>query len=174
MKIINNTAKASLDNIVLFPFDDFAIPFQRGVQLNLSGFQGGTSKIVLAPGEADSYDSVQVAYYGTVKRIGDESWMWYLAQGPVEYEDEDLPWFQRVCLAKSKDGYHWEKPNLGLVEYNGSKNNNLVDMGDGIGHIAACVVFHEPDDPDATRRFKMAFADRRYRSLLQLRSVRMA
>lgn len=35
MKIVNNTAVTSLDSIVLFPFDDYPIPFQRGVQLNL-------------------------------------------------------------------------------------------------------------------------------------------
>ena len=78
------------------------------------------ARIVLAPGEADGHDSEHVAYYGTVKRVGDELWMWYLGQGPVEYEDENHPWFQRVCLARSKDGYNWERPNLGLVEYNGT------------------------------------------------------
>jgi hypothetical protein len=29
-----------------------------------------------------------------------------------------------MCYAVSEDGLHWEKPNLGLVEYNGSKENN--------------------------------------------------
>ena len=49
-----------------------------------------------------------------------------------------------------------------MVEYQGSRDNNLVDMGE-VGHIAACVVFHDPDDNDPARRFKMAFEDRRYR-----------
>ena len=168
MKIVNNTAMTSLDKIVLFPFDDYAIPFQRGVQLNLRGYQGGggRTRIVLEPGAAGSHDSEHVTYYGTVKRVADELWMWYLGQGPVECGDHKDPWFQRVCLAKSKNGYNWERPNLGLVEYNGNKKNNLVDMGAGIGHVAACVVFHEPDDPNPDRRFKMAFADRRYRNQL--------
>ena len=30
------------------------------------------------------------------------------------------------CLATSKDGVHWEKPVLGLVEYEGSKENNII------------------------------------------------
>jgi len=31
-----------------------------------------------------------------------------------------------VCYATSKDGIHWDKPELGLIEYNGSKKNNIV------------------------------------------------
>ena len=31
-----------------------------------------------------------------------------------------------LCYAASKDGISWEKPNLGLVEYENSKENNLV------------------------------------------------
>ena len=30
------------------------------------------------------------------------------------------------CLAISKDGLHWTKPKLGLVERDGSKDNNIV------------------------------------------------
>ena len=30
-----------------------------------------------------------------------------------------------TCYAKSSDGINWEKPKLGLVEYRGTKNNNL-------------------------------------------------
>lgn len=40
MKITNIHVAASLDEITLFPFDDYAIPFQRGVELNPRGFQG--------------------------------------------------------------------------------------------------------------------------------------
>jgi hypothetical protein len=36
-----------------------------------------------------------------------------------------------TCYAESKDGIHWTKPNLGLFEFNGSKENNIV--WDGIG-----------------------------------------
>ena len=32
-----------------------------------------------------------------------------------------------VCLAVSADGVHcWEKPDLGLVEFRGSKRNNIL------------------------------------------------
>ena len=31
-----------------------------------------------------------------------------------------------TCYAESKDGIRWTKPNLGLVEFNGSKANNII------------------------------------------------
>lgn len=157
MKIQSSASARSLDEIALFPFDDGAIPLQRGVQLHLNGHRAtcGRTRIVLAPGPEGAPDSEHVAYYGTVIRIGDLLWMWYLGQGAEQ------TWFQRVHLAFSRDGYKWDKPNLGLVKYKGSRDNNLVDMGDA-GHIAACVVFHDPADPDESRRFKMAFEDQRY------------
>jgi hypothetical protein len=31
-----------------------------------------------------------------------------------------------ACYAESKDGIHWIRPKLGLFEFNGSKNNNIV------------------------------------------------
>lgn len=32
----------------------------------------------------------------------------------------------RVCYAESSDGIHWTKPNLGLREFEGSKENNII------------------------------------------------
>ena len=32
----------------------------------------------------------------------------------------------KVCYAESKDGIHWVKPKLGLREFNGSKENNII------------------------------------------------
>ena len=31
-----------------------------------------------------------------------------------------------ICYATSEDGINWKKSNLGLVKYNGNKNNNIV------------------------------------------------
>lgn len=55
-----------------------------------------------------------------------------------------------ICYATSKDGIHWQKPNLGLVEFDGSTANNLV-YGDPHG----AGIFKDLIDPDASRRYKM-------------------
>ena len=36
-----------------------------------------------------------------------------------------------TCYAESKDGITWTKPNLGLFEFDGSKENNIVWNGIG-------------------------------------------
>ena len=43
----------------------------------------------------------------------------------------DTPRRQVICYAESKDGLTWTKPSLGLVDFNGSKDNNI--MWDGVG-----------------------------------------
>ena len=160
MRIDNGGPSQSLDSIVLFPFDDNSIPFQHGVKLQLVGKQNNHGdKPAVELGSEGAHDSQWIAFYGTVLNVDDELWMYYLGQGP---DDE---WHQRVCLAKSTDGKTWEKPDLGLVEYHGNKNNNLVDMG-GDKHVQSCVIFYEPDDPDADKRFKMVHQTRKYGSRL--------
>ncbi len=163
MIIKNGGLSVSRNEAVLFPFDDYSIPFQHGVRLQLIGYKPGIgkTKIVLRPGAAGAPDDKLVAYYGTVQKMGDELWMWYLGQG-----GQDKEWHQRLCLAKSKDGYHWEKPNVGLVKYAGSTNNNLIDLMGGKHHVQAFVVFYDPSDPDPRRKFKIAFESRKYRNKL--------
>ena len=42
----------------------------------------------------------------------------------------------RQCLAVSKDGLYWTKPSLGLMEWNGSKDNNIVaSSGNFLYHV---------------------------------------
>jgi hypothetical protein len=55
-----------------------------------------------------------------------------------------------VCYAESRDGLTWEKPLLGLVEFQGSKANNLVLRGP---HGAG--VFRDLRETDPARRYKM-------------------
>ena len=35
-----------------------------------------------------------------------------------------------VCLAESRDGIHWVRPELGMVEFQGSKKNNIILSGE--------------------------------------------
>ena len=48
---------------------------------------------------------------------------------------------------ESKDGLFWTRPNLGQVEYRGSRDNNYP-IGSGLYAV------YDPTDPDPTRRFK--------------------
>ncbi len=53
-----------------------------------------------------------------------------------------------VCLATSTDGEHWHRPNLGVVQFNGSTQNNIVMSG-----VGETVVFLDPHGTPA-QRFK--------------------
>ena len=54
--------------------------------------------------------------YGTVMWDGGKLRMWYHAWTNGAYFNP---------YAESEDGIHWTKPNLGIIEFNGSKENNL-------------------------------------------------
>jgi hypothetical protein len=56
-----------------------------------------------------------------------------------------------LCYAESTDGLRWTKPALGLVEVNGSRDNNVI-YGD---NAVDATVMLDPHDPDPSRRFKM-------------------
>jgi hypothetical protein len=86
--------------------------------------------------------------------------MWYLGAGR-RFEDGQL----RPLYAESRDGLHWERPALGLVDYAGDSANNLLDFG-GDYPMAALPVIVDPDDPDPSRRYKCAFESGRFGNCL--------
>jgi len=68
----------------------------------------------------------------------------------VRYHDDQRE--MGVCYAVSRDGLKWEKPELGLVEFEGSKANNLVARKT---HGAG--VFQDPHEANQDRRYKMFY-----------------
>jgi len=56
--------------------------------------------------------------------------MWYQgAHWQLDPADPKKTHPYHICYAESPDGIHWTKPNLGLVEVDGSTNNNIVVTG---------------------------------------------
>ena len=53
-----------------------------------------------------------------------------------------------TCYAESDDGFNWERPELGLVEYEGSTRNNIIARG-GAYHLQS--IFVDPSAPPAER-----------------------
>lgn len=149
---------------VFFPFDTYNVPLHAGLAVKLVSARKHPVP-VLRRGKEGSVDSVQVGYYGSVMKIDGKYHMWYLGGG-----SSDTSWIknfpgwhmEHVCYATSVDGITWEKPELGIVEYDGRKNNNLVDLGGIRDRVDAIVVIHEPEDPDPGRRFKMLFESHKY------------
>jgi hypothetical protein len=89
----------------------------------------------------------------TVMRIDGQWRMWYDAFDHT-YRDDNDAYF---CYATSSDGVHWERPNLGLVEYGGNKNNNILIDGSKAGGMTGATVFLDEKAP-AGERYKKVFA----------------
>ena len=88
------------------------------------------------------------AYY-TIFRDGDLFRMYYRAShwdtGSKKETHREL-----TCYAESRDGIHWVKPKLGLFEFNGSRENNIVL--DGLGtHCFVAFKDGNPDSPPEAR-----------------------
>ena len=150
---------AKFSESVLFPFDDYGIPFSKGLILTLApGHKSSHSPSlgvdpehpgtpVMPIGQKGDPDFPRAYFCGTILLVDGEYRMWYSGfDGKA----------RQVCYAVSKNGTEWTKPKLGLVDYNGSKENNLVCIDDSQpmkGMIN--LVLHDPEDPDPERRFKM-------------------
>jgi hypothetical protein len=62
-----------------------------------------------------------------------------------------------ICCAESGDGIHWEKPELGIVEFDGSKANNIVWKGRG-SHGFTPFIDTRPDCPSDERYKALGFS----------------
>ena len=68
------------------------------------------------------------AYY-TVFRDGEKFRMYY--RGSHVDEKTKATHRELACYAESPDGIHWTKPDLGIIEFEGSKHNNIIWDGEG-------------------------------------------
>lgn len=62
-----------------------------------------------------------------------------------------------ICYATSKDGIAWQKPELGVIDFNGSKKNNIVMRRDEAGDPGEAGVIKDLRETDPLRRYKMFF-----------------
>lgn len=58
----------------------------------------------------------------------------------------------KICEAFSSDGVHWTKPNLGLVSFEGSTDNNIIPPEKHRDYF-----FQDMHDPDPDKRYKGHF-----------------
>ena len=114
----------------------------------------------------------RVELYGTVLRdpASGHFRMWYTGLGgmgvaqmgaentskwaALGFDPQNL--LYSTCFATSEDGIFWERPNLGLVAYEGSKDTNIVLLNAAGGNVIC-----DPHDPDPDRRYKSLFYESR-------------
>jgi len=79
------------------------------------------------------WEGTNLAFYGTVLRIG-EAWRMYYTTSCPDFR-------AAMCVADSDDGFHWTRPELGIHEFRGSKKNNIV-----IPNCRCVSVYYDPED----------------------------
>ena len=75
----------------------------------------------------------------------------YWAFPPFDEDRGFYPW--TTCLAVSDDGFNWEKPIVGLFEFEGSTENNMLQPT-GLATDLLYNVLYDAHDPDPQRRWK--------------------
>ena len=119
-------------------FDDALVDDKRGFTLTMNPAIRTESPVVVAD---KPWETGGVHLGSIVSGEKSEHEMWYHSGDP----DGDG---SVLCYATSADGIAWEKPELGLFEFEGSKQNNIVARGLLAG------VFADPHD-SPERRYKL-------------------
>ncbi|MEO6436578.1 MAG: hypothetical protein ABIP55_12575 [Tepidisphaeraceae bacterium] len=97
------------------------------------------------------WEDFRLTSYFTVVQDGDLARMYYSCFAVDQWNNKDDPWNNHafLCYAESKDGLNWIKPDLGIVEYGGSKKNNIV-----LKSVVDGTVFIDPT-ASPERRYKL-------------------
>jgi hypothetical protein len=77
------------------------------------------------------WERKMISLFLTVREDQGKLRLWYICR-----DADNRP---NLAYAESQDGVTWQKPNLGIVDYHGSKDNNLVGVSELEG-----VVFRDP------------------------------
>ncbi|MEF8901051.1 MAG: hypothetical protein V5A25_07505, partial [Halovenus sp.] len=94
------------------------------------------------PWEGGGSSYITVFWDGEISRYR----MYYRGAGIPPYGSFN----ERTCYAESEDGVNWEKPSLDLVEFNGSRDNNIILDKDPDSHNFQPFKDPNPDaDPEA-------------------------
>lgn len=99
------------------------------------------------------WESSVVYMYGSV--LYDEAEkrfrMWYHQTIEGGYGDN---YHAGLLYATSEDGIRWEKPELGIVELDGSTSNNAIQRDHCTDWQFVQNIVYAPDEPDPQRRYK--------------------
>lgn len=102
--------------------------------------------------------------YSSLFHDGDRFRMYYTGNHYVNRKGRiEEPHGRHLCYAESTDGIHWTKPKLGLVEFEGSKENNIILKKGNLSGIAidpAHTTVFRDTNPDCP-------ADARYKALVR-------
>ena len=114
--------------------DPAALPEMENVALRVNPPE--RRELIIQPDRP--WEQLMISFYLTILDEDGKLRIWYICRDKANHAN--------VAYAESCDGVHWIKPNLGIVEYDGSKENNLVGLTSLKG-----VVCRDPNVPPEER-----------------------
>lgn len=144
----DNKAAADIGSRTEMFVDDWLIDSKQNVTLQLQ--TPVRREVVLVMDKP--WETGSAAYY-TVLQEGTRIRLYYRGIVP----GSDASGEQVTCYAESADGIHFERPNLGLYDFQGSRQNNIIYTGIE-SHNFAPFIDRNPD-ASASERYKAVGGD---------------
>lgn len=141
-------------------FDNQMVERVQDITRTVHNPQAEVNPLIIAdrPWEKVTYFAI-----GTYHVLRDRDGRWHCWYGIWDYNPElfakTRDWydlkvsFLRLSYARSTDGIHWEKPNLGLHEVNG-QDTNIILGDEKIGSVYIVTPIEDPFENNPQRRFK--------------------
>ncbi|MBQ8588589.1 MAG: hypothetical protein IJ454_04265, partial [Clostridia bacterium] len=92
-----------------------------------------------APWEGNSISYPEIVYY-------EDKYRMYYLTGNHKPDSPTGATCMCLCMLESKDGISWSRPNLGVCEWNGSTDNNIIMMESEENFLDNFFVFYD-DNP---------------------------
>jgi hypothetical protein len=99
-----------------------------------------SEEVVIRPDRPWETGPLKFTFYLTVLDENGKLRLWYVCRDAAKVTD--------LAYAESVDGVHWTKPELGIVDYHGSRANNLLGI-----HRQEGSVFRDPNPKSEDERY---------------------
>lgn len=120
--------------------DDFLIGAMHNASLKMNPPQKRETALKIDR----PWEGLASGIYSCIFKADDKYRMYYRATFPNTLTDKSEG--QACCYAESTDGIHWERPHIGLHEFEGSTDNNIVVVG-SIAHNFSPFLDTNPNCP---------------------------
>jgi hypothetical protein len=130
-------------------FDNYFLAKSEGVRLQMNRPYQDHQPVVTS----DKPWEKNIVLYNTVMFDEGKFRMWY---DVIDMENDPIYGRYRfLCYAESADGLHWIKPELGLIELYGNKQNNIVTPADAEHAMMQGATVFRDDHAPAAERYKL-------------------
>lgn len=132
--------------------DDYIVATQSGISKTLHQPKKHTANPILPmvpAGESDWQQGMPISFSTVL--FDEETAMfklWYSLHEKGESDSQAV-----LAYATSYDGHHWETPTLGLHEYRGTWQNNVVIPSQGL----ECGILKDDHERNPAKRYKMLY-----------------